>query len=167
MRIKRLLIFFLFSILPNFVFSQTVDVEYDPRIHFPYLKTFSWRQKPTAARPEVHKMIIAEIEKQLISKGFKKDDKKPDFFVTYYGSTETQVKTDEGGYSVGEWGNEKKRHEPVKVGTLVVDLIGSVKNGLIWRGTAQDTVSNDLAKVQETVRRAVEKLFADFPPGKK
>ncbi|MCI0617099.1 DUF4136 domain-containing protein [bacterium] len=167
MRIKRLLIFFLFSILPNFVFSQTVDVEYDPRIHFPYLKTFSWRQKPTAARPEVHKMIIAEIEKQLISKGFKKDDKKPDFLVTYYGSTETQVKTDEGGYSVGDWGNEKKRHEPVKVGTLVVDLIGSVKNGLIWRGTAQDTVSNDLAKVQETVRRAVEKLFADFPPGKK
>jgi hypothetical protein len=166
-RIKRLLIFFLFSILPSFVFGQTVDVEYDPRIHFPYLKTFSWRQKPTAARPEVHKMIIAEIEKQLISKGFKKDDKKPDFFVTYYGSTETQVKTDEGGYSVGDWGNEKKRHEPVKVGTLVVDLIGSVKNGLIWRGTAQDTVSNDLAKVQETVRRAVEKLFADFPPGKK
>jgi Domain of unknown function (DUF4136) len=166
-RINRLFIFFLFSILPNFVFSQTVDVEYDPRIHFPYLKTFSWRQKTTTARPEVHKMIIAEIEKQLTSKGFKKDDKKPDFFVTYYGSTETQVKTDEGGYSVGEWGNEKKRHEPVKVGTLVVDLIGSVKNGLIWRGTAQDTVSNDLAKVQETVRRAVEKLFADFPPGKK
>ena len=167
MRKNRLLIFFLFSILPNFVFSQTVDVEFDPRIHFPYLKTFSWRQKATTARPEVHKMIIAEIEKQLISKGFKKDDKKPDFFVTYYGSTETQVKTDEGGYSVGDWGNEKKRHEPVKVGTLVVDLVGSVKNGLIWRGTAQDTVSNDLAKVQETVKRAVEKLFADFPPGKK
>lgn len=167
MKINRLFVLFLFSIFPGFVFSQTVDVEYDPRIHFPYLKTFSWKLKPTVARPEVHKMIVAEIEKQLTSKGFKNDDKKPDFYVTYYGSTETQLKTDEGGYSVGEWGNEKKRHEPVKVGTLVVDLVGSVKNGLIWRGTAQDTVSDDLAKVQETVTRAVEKLFADFPPGKK
>ena len=166
MRVQMLLSLILFSILPNFVFSQTTDVEFDPRIHWPYLKTFSWHQKPTSARPEVHKMIIAEIEKQLTAKGFKKDDKKPDFFVTYYGSTETQVKTDEGGYSVGDWGNEKKRHEPVKVGTLVVDLIGSVKNGLIWRGTAQDTVSDDLAKVQETITRALEKLFADFPPKK-
>jgi uncharacterized protein DUF4136 len=167
MKISKFLVWFLLSILPNFAISQTVDVEYDPRIHFPYLKTFSWKLQTTTARPEVNKMIIAEIEKQLIAKGFKKDDKKPDFFVTYYGSTETQMKTDEGGYSVGKWGNEKKRHEPVKVGTLVVDLIGRVKNGLIWRGTAQDTVSNDLAKVQETVTRAIDKLFADFPPGKK
>jgi hypothetical protein len=166
-RTKGLLIIFLFSIFPNFVFSQTVDVEYDPRIHFPYLKTFSWKQKPTTARPEVHKMIVAEIEKQLTSKGFKQDDKKPDFYVTYYGSTETQVKPDEGGYSVGKWGDEKKRHEPVKVGTLVVDLVGTVKNGLIWRGTAQDTISSDLAKMEVTVRQAVEKLFQDFPPGKK
>jgi Domain of unknown function (DUF4136) len=166
MKIKSLFVLVLFSIFPQFVFSQTVDVEYDPRIHFPYLKTFSWKLKTTTARPEVHKMIIAEVEKQLTSKGFKKDDKNPDFFVTYYGSTETQVKTDEGGYSVGKWGNEKQRHEPVKVGTLVIDLVGRVKNGLIWRGTAQDTVSNDLAKVQETVRNAVEKLFGDFPPKK-
>jgi hypothetical protein len=166
MRIKSLFVLLFFSILPSFVISQTVDVEYDPRIHFPYLKTFSWKLKDTTARPEVHKMIVAEIEKQLTAKGFKKDDKIPDFYVTYYGSTETQVKPDEGGYSVGKWGNEKKRHEPLKVGTLVVDLVGRVKNGLIWRGTAQDTVSNDLAKVQETVTRAVEKLFADFPPKK-
>jgi len=166
MKIKRLFVLFLFSICPYFAFSQTVDVEYDPGIHFPYLKTFSWKLKTTVARPEVHKMIVSEIEKQLTAKGFKKDDKKPDFFVTYYGSTETEVKPDKGGYSVGKWGDEKKRHEPVKVGTLVVDLVGRVKNGLIWRGTAQDTVSDDLTKVQETVKRAVEKLFADFPPKK-
>ena len=82
MRIRSLFVLFLFSIFPHFVFSQTVDVEYDPRIHFPYLKTFSWKLKPTVARPEVHKMIVTEIEKQLTAKGFKKDDKQPDFFVT-------------------------------------------------------------------------------------
>jgi hypothetical protein len=77
------------------------------------------------------------------------------------------AKTDAAGYSLGEWGDQKKKQEPVKVGTLVVDLIGSVKNTLVWRGTAQDTVSNDLNKMQTTVSGAVGKMFKDFPPGKK
>ena len=167
MKIHKLIILFLFSVFPIFVFGQTVDVEFDPRIHFPYLKTFNWKPGTHATRPEVHKMIIAEVEKQLISKGLTKNDKNPDVIVVYHGSTENQVKADEAGYSVGEWGDQKKKHEPVKVGTLVVDLVGSAKNTLVWRATAQDTVSTDLAKMQTTITKAVAKMFANFPPGKK
>ena len=163
----KLIVLFLLAVFPNILFGQTVDVEFDPRIHFPYLKTFNWKPGTPATRPEVNKMIIAEIEKQLIAKGFTKTDKAPDLFVTYHGSTETEVKADQAGYSVGEWGDQKKKHEPVKVGTLVVDLVGSAKNALVWRATAQDTVKTDLAKMQTTITKAVAKMFADFPPGKK
>jgi hypothetical protein len=158
---------FVFSIFPGIVFSQTVDVEFDPRVHFPYLKTFSWKSGTPATRPEVDKMIIAEIEKQLTSKGLTKKDKDPDLLIAYHASIEAMTKTDAAGYSLGEWGDQKKMHEPVKVGTLVVDLIGSAKNTLVWRGTAQDTVSTDLVKMQTTISQAVLKMFKDFPPGKK
>jgi hypothetical protein len=166
-KFQRVLALFLFSIFPGIVFGQNVDVEFDPRIHFPYLKSFSWRSGTPATRPEVDKMIIAEIEKQLISKGLTKKDKGSDLFVAYHASIETVAKTNAAGYSLGEWGDQKKKQEPVKVGTLVVDLIGSVKNTLVWRGTAQDTVSKDLGKMQTTVSQAVGKMFKDFPPGEK
>jgi hypothetical protein len=167
MTIQKLIVLFLFTVSATISLAQTVDTEFDPRIHFPYLKSFSWKKGTPATRPEVDKMIVAEVEKQLISKGLKKTDTKPDVFVAYYGSTKEAVKTDQGGYSVGEWGDAKKKHEAVKVGTLVVDLIGSAKNALVWRGTAEDTVSDDLAKMQTTISRVVGEMFKDYPPGKK
>lgn len=167
MRLHRLIILFLFSVFPTILGAQEVSVEFDPRIHFPYLKSFTWGKGTPAIRPEVDKMIVAEVEKQLISKGLKHRDSAPDLRVVYHASTEKQIRTDESGYSVGEWGDAKKKAEPVTAGTLVVDLVNPNKKTLVWRGTAQAVVVGDLAKMEQTIKQAAQEMFKDFPPGKR
>jgi hypothetical protein len=51
------------------------------------------------------------------------------------------------------------------VGTLVVDVFDAKSKSLLWRGIAQDEVSDDPSKNIEKVEKASDKMFMDFPPG--
>ena len=50
---------------------------------------------------------------------------------------------------------------------LVVDLVDAAENQVVWRGIATATVSSNPKKNQDTIRKAVEQMFATFPPGTK
>jgi hypothetical protein len=49
------------------------------------------------------------------------------------------------------------------VGTLIVDLFDAKNKSLVWRGIAQDTLSNNGNKNQEVVGKAVQKMFKQWP----
>jgi len=51
------------------------------------------------------------------------------------------------------------------VGTLLVDIFDAKTKNLIWRGIAQDELSNKTEKNIKKVAKATDKLFKDFPPG--
>ena len=51
------------------------------------------------------------------------------------------------------------------VGTLLVDIFDAKGKTLIWRGIAQDEVSNNTEKNIKKLGKASDKLFKDFPPG--
>jgi hypothetical protein len=38
---------------------------------------------------------------------------------------------------------------------------------LLWRGTAEGTLSDKTDKNEKKLEKAVEKMFKDFPPGSK
>jgi len=48
-------------------------------------------------------------------------------------------------------------------GTLIVDLHAVKTQSLIWRGIAQDTLSNNGDKNQKAVGNAVTKMFKQWP----
>jgi len=48
-----------------------------------------------------------------------------------------------------------------------VDLFDSKTKTLIWRGSANDTLSDQSDKNIKNLDKAVNKLFEHFPPGKK
>jgi Domain of unknown function (DUF4136) len=48
-------------------------------------------------------------------------------------------------------------------GTLIVNLYDAKNQTLIWRGIAQDTLSNKGNKNQEMVEKAVQKMFKQWP----
>jgi len=47
---------------------------------------------------------------------------------------------------------------------LVIDLYDAKTKQLIWRGSAQDTVSDKAAKNEKNLDRGVAKMFKEFPP---
>ena len=51
------------------------------------------------------------------------------------------------------------------VGTLVVDLFDAKTKQLMFRGSAQDEISDKPEKNAKKLAKASDKLFKDFPPG--
>jgi hypothetical protein len=70
-----------------------------------------------------------------------------------------------GGYRWGGVGTSTTTPSEYVVGTLLVDIFDAKTKNLIWRGIAQDELSNKTEKNIKKVAKATDKLFKDFPPG--
>jgi hypothetical protein len=53
------------------------------------------------------------------------------------------------------------------VGTLVVDIFDAKSKQLVFRGAAQDELSDKPEKNVKKLDKAANKMFKDFPPGSK
>ena len=51
------------------------------------------------------------------------------------------------------------------MGTLVVDIYDGKGESLLWRGVAQDELSDKPDKNIKKLGKASDKLFKEFPPG--
>jgi len=51
------------------------------------------------------------------------------------------------------------------VGTLVVDIFDAKTKNLLFRGIAQDEISDKPEKNIKKIDKAANKMFKDFPPG--
>ena len=124
--------------------------------------------------------MLAEIKQGLVEKGWTAttDDAKADAIVVLHGATEKQKSLNtfySGGYSGygyrGGWGGGMSTaHTTVDeytVGTLVVDIFNAKSKQLLFRGTAQDELSDKADKNAKKLAKASDKLFKDFPPGSK
>jgi hypothetical protein len=74
-----------------------------------------------------------------------------------------------GGYGYRGWGGmggtATTTESEYTVGTLVVDIFDAKGKSLLWRGVAQDELSDKTDKNIKKLGKASEKLFKDFPPG--
>jgi hypothetical protein len=55
------------------------------------------------------------------------------------------------------------RPEQNVISTMVVSLYDTKKQELVWRGIAQDTLSNNGNKNQKEVNNGVNKMFKQWP----
>ncbi len=66
------------------------------------------------------------------------------------------------GYQPG-WGRSIDVQQYTE-GTLVVDLIDSATDKLVWRGSATDVASDSPQTNEKRINDAMEKLFKKYPP---
>jgi len=55
--------------------------------------------------------------------------------------------------------------ETYAMGTLVVDLYDAHTRQMVWRGVATDSVSDKPEKDTQRITKALQKMFAKYPPG--
>jgi hypothetical protein len=88
-------------------------------------------------------------------------------------TTQTQ-RSLQGFYSGfgGGWGWQGFRDGQINIteqdhkeGTLVIDIYDAKTKQLIWRGSAEGTLSDKAAKNENKLEKAVAKMFKAFPPG--
>ena len=112
------------------------------------------------------------VDKDLQAKGWRKVDDNADVVVTAVGATKNQqeYQTFYNGLGPGwgwwGWGPRNETTEVVnyRTGTLVIDMYDARTKQLLWRGTADDTLSSKPEKNEKKLDKAVDKMFDKFPP---
>ena len=160
-----------------------VNSDYDPDFDFSGFRTWGWLTGPQAGTVDprlvsglVEERIRSALEKHLAARGFQRSTSgTPDFRVGYHAAVEDKVDVRTinrtSGYGPG-WGAGRgvmttdtyvREYEQ---GTLILDVVDSRSNRLVWRGSAQAEVYSYSTPEQRAARidDAVAQILESFPP---
>ena len=157
--------------------AQKVKVLADPNADLARYTSYQWDKPQPPGNPLVQQTIIASIEQAMAAKGLTKVEDGADVTVVYFTATNTDIQIgypswshsmgsgDMTGIAVGTqtW--------PVHKGTMVIDLVDGKSKNSVWRGTATQilkdgpsgNITKDAKKVEQPIRKSIEKMFKQFP----
>ena len=167
MKTKLALCAMLVCLTSTIAVGQQVSVNYNHSHSFTQYHTYAWG--PDNAN-KVQNSILAQVATQNIDtalqgKGWQKveADKNPDVLVTASGGLKEQTSYSAWGMRGIGGGMGGITPEQNVIGTLIVDLYDAKTQSLVWRGIAQDTLNNNGSKNQQTLQKAVTKMFKQWP----
>jgi hypothetical protein len=151
--------------------AQQVKTDFDHHANFSQNKTYSWQEiKPANSLWDAR--IKDAVDAQLAAKGWSQVASGGDMAVVAIATSHTErtLQTFYNGMGGGwRWrgfggmGEATTTEEDYKEGTLVVDLYDAKTKQLIWRGSAEETVSNSAEKNEKNLDKGVAKMFKKFP----
>ena len=176
MRLKTMVLAGVALAVAGGAWAQDVKVDFDKAANFGTLKTFSLKIGTSWGNQISEKRVTDEITGALTGKGWTvAPEGQADAQVVLHGATETKKSLNTfysggmGGYGYRGWGggmgSATTTESEYRVGTLVVDIFDKTGKSLLWRGAAQDELSDKTEKNIKKLGKASDKLFKDFPPG--
>jgi len=164
--------------------SIKVSHDWDRDAPYASYSTFDWLPAATVSKSAqtqdaqgalqssdlLDKRIKSAVEEELTMKGLSKTSNAPDLYVTYHTGVEDKINVTDWGYtySYDYWGWQDRRMDVYQYneGTLVVDLIDAKTKEMVWRGWATKTLETNPSpdKIDNTIRQAVYKILAEYPP---
>ena len=157
----------LLSITSAVAVGQQVSVNYNHSQDFTQFHTYAWASNNAN---QVQNSILAQVAHQdvdsaLQGKGLKlvQESENPDMLVLASGGLRQQTSYSAWGMRGIGGGMGGITPEQNVEGTLIVDLYDAKNKNLVWRGIAQNTLSNKGNKNQEMVKKAITKMFKQYP----
>jgi Domain of unknown function (DUF4136) len=165
-------------VLPALAGAQDVKTDFDKAFNFAPVKTYSIKIGTTWGNDLSQRRVLAEFDEAIAAKGWKKvDDAQADIHVVLHGATQTKHNANTfysgmgGGYGYRYGGMGMGSATTVvseyKVGMLVVDMFEAKSKNLVFRGTAEDEISDNPEKNAKKLEKASAKMFKNFPPSAK
>jgi hypothetical protein len=162
----------LFLVALGTALAQQVKTDFDHQANFSQYKTYSWQEiKPANSLWDAR--IQRALDAQLAAKGWTKVENGGDVAVVAIATSHTERTLQTfydgmgGGWrwrGFGGMGEATTTEQDYKEGTLVVDMYDAKTKQLIWRGSSEDTVSNNAQKNEKNLDKGVAKMFKKFPP---
>jgi hypothetical protein len=155
--------------------AQKVSTDWDHSANWSKYNTYYIQIQKAFGTQLSQERAIAAVDSALKSKGWTKvatlDQASAAVLVSGAGQqqeTSTTMYTGGGfagwGWGGGGMGMATTSTSTYVVGTLVVDIFDVSTKQLLFRGQAQETVSNNSEKNIKAMYKATEKMFKDFPP---
>jgi hypothetical protein len=167
MKTRFVLCAMLLCITSTIAVGQQVSVNYDHNASFTQYHTYAWGSNNAN---QIQNSILAQVAQQDINaamqgKGFQlvQENQNPDIILTASGGLKQQTSWSAWGMRGIGGGMGGITPQQNVEGTLIVDLYSAKNQSLVWRGIAQDTLSNNGSKNQKTVGNAVTKMFKQWP----
>jgi len=167
-----------------------IKVDFDKKFSFTGLRTWTWRpdgkgdvrlavssrDDPAAVAARVDPVIIPAVEKEMTARGFTRAADGADLYVHYYAlATVKQSAQIQGQFlpATTEWGlppfaATTSSLEIYPVGTLIIDVMSTAAQKIVWRGAAQRTINLERPddERRKVLEQAVRDLLRRFPPKK-
>jgi hypothetical protein len=147
--------------------SLRTSVDYDRSLDFSRYRTFAFRTGTPARRETTQRRIEQVIAASLEARGLAPVvGESPDLHIFTHVVVENDRRIDTIVYGYG-WrsgGIVATNVITIPVGTLIVDLVDTFRDELVWRGRATDAIAADSTARDEQLREAVARMFEGFPP---
>src|ERR1700680_3884845 len=153
-------------------FAQQVKTDFDHQANFSQYKTYSWQEiKPANSLWDAR--IKEPVDAQLAAKGWTQVENGGDVAIVAISASHTERTLQTfydgmgGGWrwrGFGGMGEATTTEQDYKEGTLLVDMYDAKTKQLIWRGSAEDTVSNKEETNEKNLNKGVAKMLKKFPP---
>jgi hypothetical protein len=167
MKMKFTLCALLLSVTSAIALGQQVSVNYNHSQSFAQFHTYAWDNNDPnrIANSILAQVAISDVDSALQAKGLSKVDisANPDLIVTGSGGMKQQTSYSAWGMRGIGGGMGGISPEQSVEATLIVSIYDPKAKALIWRGIGQDTLSNNGNKNQQTVEKAVQKMFKQWP----
>lgn len=164
---------------PAIAAAQDTKTDFDKAFNFSAVKTYAITIGTKWGNDLSERRVLTEIDEAITGKGWKKvPESQADILVILHGATQTKRNATTfysgmgGGYGAygyrgfgGGMGTASTSVSEYKVGTLVVDMFDAKSKNLVFRGTAEDEISDNPNKNAKKLEKASNKLFKNFPPG--
>jgi hypothetical protein len=145
-----------------------VRTDYDHKTDFGKYHSYSWIGV-RSGNPLWQDRIMSAIDNELAAKGWTKVAQGGDAAISAFGKTgeHDTLQTFYNGFPGWGWrgwgGTSTTEVIPERVGTLNVDIFDGATRRLVWRGTAEDTLSDKPAKNEKKLEHAISEMFEHFP----
>ena len=147
--------------------GQQVSVNYNRSQSFSQYHTYAWGTENTN---QIQNSILAQqaksdIETAMQGKGLQQvpESQNPDLILTASGGMKQQTSYQAWGMRGIGGGMGSITPEQNVIGTMIVDLYDAKTKSLVWRGIAQNALSNKGSKNSQMVSKAVQKMFKQWP----
>ena len=167
MKTKVVLCALAICLVSSFAMAQQVSVNYNHEANFSQYHTYAWgsNNKNAIQNSILAQVAQQDIESAMSAKGLQKvqESQNPDLVLTASGGEREQTSYNAWGMRGIGGGMGGITPEQNVISTMVVSLYDTKKQELVWRGIAQDTLSNNGNKNQKEVNNAVNKMFKQWP----
>jgi len=150
-------------------YAQKVNTDFDRQFDFSQLRTFTVQFGSAWNNPLQQQRAKEDVIRELTAKGWTEapDPNSADAVVVIHGAVDQQKSLDTW-YSGGGWGwgpgMSNTTVNTINVGTMQIDIFDAKTKKMVFRGVAQDDISNKPEKNAKKIDSAVQKMFKNFPP---
>jgi hypothetical protein len=147
-----------------------VDTDYAPGTDFSKYRTFTLKHGAAARNAIAVERFELALGNALTARGLKQvsDGADLNVFDHFVLGKDTQLNSYGYGGWGGRWGGGMRttQVEQIPTGTVVVDLVDTQTNKMVWRGVAKDELSTTATpeQRQQKADEVARKLFENYPP---